>query len=93
MNASAQAHAAPVHAGGQGGPAASGSSLAGNRRKATRERTPIATEFVLPVRTDANGSRRVAFGAAVGDAGRAGRADLPPGGPVGDVGRTRRAMN
>ena len=52
MNASAQVHAAPVDAGGQGGPAASGSSLAGNRRKATRERTPYPIEFVQSVRRE-----------------------------------------
>lgn len=55
MNASARAHAAPVRARGQGGPSASGSSLAEKRRKATRERTPFATEFVLSVRTAAHG--------------------------------------
>lgn len=52
---SAPAHAAPVHASRQGGPAANGSSLAEKRRKATRERTPFATEFVLSVRTTAPG--------------------------------------
>ena len=52
---SAPAHAASFHAGGQGGPARHGSSLAEKRRKATRERTPFATEFVLSVRTAAYG--------------------------------------
>lgn len=52
---SAPAHAAPVHAGRQGGPARSGSSLAKKRPEATRERTPFATEFVLSVRTAGHG--------------------------------------
>lgn len=52
MNASAQAHAAPVHAGSPGGPAASGSSLAENSPKATRERTPYPIEFVQSVRRE-----------------------------------------
>lgn len=52
---SARTHAAPVHAGRQGGPARSGSSLAEKRPEVTRERTPFATEFVLSVRTTAHG--------------------------------------
>lgn len=52
MNTSARTHAAPVHAGGQGGPAASGSSLAENSPKATRERTPNPIEFVQSVRRE-----------------------------------------
>lgn len=46
---------AQTGAGDQLGPAANGSSLAEKRPEATRERTPLATEFVLSVRTTAPG--------------------------------------
>lgn len=56
MNTSARTHAAPVHTGGLGGPAASGSSLAENRPQVAWERHAIQTEFIL--REETRGSPR-----------------------------------
>lgn len=52
MNTDARAHTAPVHAGGLGGLAASGSSLAENRPEVAWEPGPNPIEFVQSVGSD-----------------------------------------